>query len=69
MAVMSFGDFCVCGRSCDMSIRSSTSTKVLYLLLVGTSCFSAFLSVPQKYPLLDASVFTCSRFTWVWLPK
>ena len=32
-----FGDFCVCGRSFDMSIRSSTSAKVSYLLLVGTS--------------------------------
>ena len=43
-----FGDFLVCGRSRDMSIRSSTSAKVSYILLVGTTCFYTFFNRPEE---------------------
>ena len=43
-----FGYFLVCGRSRVTSIRSATSAKVSYTLLVGTTCFSAFFNCLEK---------------------
>ena len=62
--IVFFGDFYNCGRSYDMSMRSSISVIVSYLLLVGTTCFSVFLNVPKKYPLLDVS---CLYLSYVYL--
>ena len=43
-----FGDFLVCGRSRVIAIRSFTSAKDSYILLVGTICFSACFNRPEE---------------------